>query len=64
MELELPGQRNCLAGHMPQTFGVLKPQNNLWPGPEQPGALQRTVCKDNKAAVIMTARLMTAGLKI
>ena len=33
MESELPSQRNCFAGCIPQTFGMLKlGQNNLWNG--------------------------------
>ena len=34
MEPELPFQRNCLARLIPQTFGMLKQQNNLWAGPK------------------------------
>lgn len=39
------------------SFGRLKRgQNNLWTGPKQPVS-QRTVCKDNKKAVMMTIEL-------
>lgn len=59
---EPPSQRTCPARLMPQTFEILKWQNNLWTRPEKTCVPKK--CLQDKEADIMTTGLMLLAWKL
>lgn len=64
MQLEQPFQKNCLVRLMHQSFGMLKRDKITFRlGLKQP-CVQRTVCRDNENADIMTTGLKSKNFLI